>query len=283
MSQSGMSLARQRSAPVAASYSATQGLPLQITADGVVGAQTVAEAPPDGYTLLVTSSSFVVNPSFHKKLPFDVVKSFAPISLVGIAPLVMTANNDLPAKDIKELINRSNAEVQDGVDLVALAAAWTITGAAFLGVLAAHRGLPSSLVPHAPPSGRDQVVAAGGRRIAAILVCAGDPDQAVLTFRGADPRGMEAIEAETVVPLSCQRCLTPVEVGLRRDRHGHLVADLQAMRTAELLAVEKQATQAPQLVDRAPEGTTPPAIAADRDVIVVHLTGQFAVFIGDAT
>ena len=38
------------------------------------------------------------------KLPFDVVKSFAPVSLVGIAPLIMTANNDLPAKDIKELI-----------------------------------------------------------------------------------------------------------------------------------------------------------------------------------
>ena len=41
-------------------------------ADGVLGAQVVAEAPPDGATLLVTSSSFAINPSFHKKLPFDV-------------------------------------------------------------------------------------------------------------------------------------------------------------------------------------------------------------------
>src|SRR5262245_40027175 len=40
-------------------------------ADGVVGAQSVAEASADGYTLLVTSSSFAVNPSFHKKMPFD--------------------------------------------------------------------------------------------------------------------------------------------------------------------------------------------------------------------
>ena len=53
-------------------------------ADGVVGAQTVAEAPPDGYTLLVTSSSFVVNPSFHKKLPFDVVRDFEPVSNLAV-------------------------------------------------------------------------------------------------------------------------------------------------------------------------------------------------------
>jgi len=40
-------------------------------ADGVIGAQAVADAPPDGYTLLVTSSSFVINPSFHKRLGGD--------------------------------------------------------------------------------------------------------------------------------------------------------------------------------------------------------------------
>src|SRR5262245_17725654 len=52
-------------------------------AAGVVGAQAVAEAPPDGYTLLVTSSSFVVNPSFHKRMPFDVVRDFEPISNIA--------------------------------------------------------------------------------------------------------------------------------------------------------------------------------------------------------
>src|SRR5262245_3169198 len=49
-------------------------------ADGVIGAQAVAEAAPDGHTLLVTSSSFVINPSFHKKLPFDVIRDFEPVS-----------------------------------------------------------------------------------------------------------------------------------------------------------------------------------------------------------
>src|SRR5208337_4975542 len=49
-------------------------------ADGIVGAQLVAEAAPDGYTLLVTSSSFVVNPSFHQTLPFDVNASFEAVT-----------------------------------------------------------------------------------------------------------------------------------------------------------------------------------------------------------
>jgi tripartite-type tricarboxylate transporter receptor subunit TctC len=44
-------------------------------ADGVLGAHAVAQAAPDGYTLLITSSSFVINPSFHKNLPFNVVRT----------------------------------------------------------------------------------------------------------------------------------------------------------------------------------------------------------------
>src|SRR5579862_1619932 len=43
-------------------------------ADGVLGAQIVAESPPDGYTILVTSSSFVINPNFRKKMPFNVIE-----------------------------------------------------------------------------------------------------------------------------------------------------------------------------------------------------------------
>lgn len=66
-------------------------------ADGVVGAQTVAEAPQDGYTLLVTSSSFVVNPSFHKKLPFDVVRDFEPVSNLALTEAyILGVNSGLP-------------------------------------------------------------------------------------------------------------------------------------------------------------------------------------------
>jgi tripartite-type tricarboxylate transporter receptor subunit TctC len=87
-------------------------------ADGVVGAQTVAEAPPDGYTLLVTSSSFVVNPSFHKKLPFDVVRDFEPVSNLAVTEAyILGVNPGLPVRTVQELIalaQRSDGKISFG-------------------------------------------------------------------------------------------------------------------------------------------------------------------------
>jgi len=79
-------------------------------ANSILGADLAAKAPPDGYTFLTVIAAHAANATLYAgKLPYDVVKSFAPVSLVGIAPLVMTANNDLPAKDIKELIAYAKA------------------------------------------------------------------------------------------------------------------------------------------------------------------------------
>jgi len=74
-------------------------------ADGVIGAQVVAESPPDGHTLLVTSSSFVINPSFHKKLPFDVIRDFEPVSnLAATEAYILGVNPDLPVRSVEDLI-----------------------------------------------------------------------------------------------------------------------------------------------------------------------------------
>jgi tripartite-type tricarboxylate transporter receptor subunit TctC len=79
-------------------------------ADGVLGAQAVAEAPPDGYTLLITSSSFVVNPSFHKKLPFDVIRDFEPVSNVAATEAyILGVNPALPARTVQELVALTKA------------------------------------------------------------------------------------------------------------------------------------------------------------------------------
>src|SRR5258707_12900051 len=79
-------------------------------ADGVLGAQAVAEAPPDGYTLLVTSSSFVVNPSFHKKLPFDVIRDFEPVSnIAATEAYILGINPALGARTVQELVALAKA------------------------------------------------------------------------------------------------------------------------------------------------------------------------------
>jgi tripartite-type tricarboxylate transporter receptor subunit TctC len=70
---------------------------------GNIGTAAVAKAAPDGYTVLVISSSFVVNPSMFK-LSYDAEKDLAPVSLVGLGPQVILVHPSVPATTMKELI-----------------------------------------------------------------------------------------------------------------------------------------------------------------------------------
>ena len=73
-------------------------------ANGIVGTELAARAAPDGYTLILIPSNHTVNASLHKKLPYDVIRDFTPISLAGSSPLVVAVHPSLPVKNIKELI-----------------------------------------------------------------------------------------------------------------------------------------------------------------------------------
>jgi len=69
-----------------------------------VGTGIAAKAAPDGYTIAVISSSFVVNISLYAKLPYDPLRDFVPVMLVATSPHVLTVTPSLPARDVKELI-----------------------------------------------------------------------------------------------------------------------------------------------------------------------------------
>jgi tripartite-type tricarboxylate transporter receptor subunit TctC len=73
-------------------------------AGGNIGMTLVAKSPPDGYTILVASSSYVVNPSLYAKNPYDPYKDFAPVTLAAASPNIVVVHPDIPAKSIKELI-----------------------------------------------------------------------------------------------------------------------------------------------------------------------------------
>src|SRR6188508_3699076 len=73
-------------------------------AGGNIGMTQVAKSPPDGYTILVASSSYVVNPSLYAKNPYDPFKDFAPVTLAAASPNILVVHSDFPAKSVKELV-----------------------------------------------------------------------------------------------------------------------------------------------------------------------------------
>ena len=71
---------------------------------GNIGTALAAKAPADGYTILVISSTLVVNPSLFAKLGFDTTSDLAPVSLVGVSPQVLLVNPSVPATNVEELV-----------------------------------------------------------------------------------------------------------------------------------------------------------------------------------
>ena len=74
-------------------------------AGGNIGADVVAKAPADGYTLLMaTVSTHAINPGLYRNMPYDPIRDFTPIGQVGVTPCVLAVHPSIPAKDVRELI-----------------------------------------------------------------------------------------------------------------------------------------------------------------------------------
>jgi tripartite-type tricarboxylate transporter receptor subunit TctC len=79
-------------------------------AAGMIGAELVARATPDGYTLMVADSPFVVNPFVFAKVPYDPQRDFTPIQLVGSSPLILVVPASFPAKTLQDFITQAKAQ-----------------------------------------------------------------------------------------------------------------------------------------------------------------------------
>jgi tripartite-type tricarboxylate transporter receptor subunit TctC len=99
----------------AAKMSETLGQPIvvenRVGVNGMLGADAVAKAPADGYTLLIgTNSTNAALKSLMKKLPYDQDTAFAPVGYLGSVPLIVAINNDVPAKTLREFVDLAKAK-----------------------------------------------------------------------------------------------------------------------------------------------------------------------------
>ncbi len=155
-------------------------------ADGIIGTDLAARATPDGYTLLIVSTSYTMNPGIHKKMPFDPVQDLTPISMIGTGSNAIVVNPNFPVKTVKELIAAAKAKPGQinyassgiggfnhfGGELFKTAAGIDMThvpykggGPAMVDIIAGHVPVLFSTVTQVLPhqrSGKLRVIATGG-------------------------------------------------------------------------------------------------------------------------
>jgi tripartite-type tricarboxylate transporter receptor subunit TctC len=78
-------------------------------ASGILGAEVVAKAPADGYTLLIANVSLIVNPYLYAKMPYDPLADFMPVTMVNTAPQQLVVHPSVPAKTVAELVAHAKA------------------------------------------------------------------------------------------------------------------------------------------------------------------------------
>ena len=127
-------------------------------AGSTIGSDLVAKAPPDGYTLLMVSSTHVISPWIYKSLPYDPIKSFAPVGKLVDSPYVLLVHPKVAAKDVQEFI----ALAKSAPDTIHYASSGNGSAQHLMGGLfVAMTGAPLKHVPYRGSSGAATDLVAG--------------------------------------------------------------------------------------------------------------------------
>ena len=78
-------------------------------ANTIIGTEAVAKSAPDGYTIILVPSSHAINSSLYKKLPYDAIRDFSPITLVGSGPLILAVHPSMPTRSVRDLVTLAKA------------------------------------------------------------------------------------------------------------------------------------------------------------------------------
>lgn len=102
-------IARVLAAPLGARLGQTVVVENRPDATAILGAELVARAAPDGYTLYLADNSFYQNPSFIPHIPYNTIRDFAAVTMLAQAPVVLLANPAVPARTVAELVAYAKA------------------------------------------------------------------------------------------------------------------------------------------------------------------------------
>src|SRR5688500_5259509 len=116
-------------------------------AGSMIGTDVAAKATPDGYTLILSDMPHTINPSIHAKVPYDPVRDFAPVTIIGVAPMFLFANPSLQVQNVKDFV--ALAKTQPGTIAIASGA----TGATTHLAAVLRQGRAGIRVTHVPYKG----------------------------------------------------------------------------------------------------------------------------------
>jgi tripartite-type tricarboxylate transporter receptor subunit TctC len=194
-------------------------------AGGNTGVANASRATADGYTLLVISTGFFVNPSLYARVPYDPIRDFAPLSLIASSPNVLMVNRSVPARTLTELVDlvRANPgklsyahastgstphlagellKLRFGLDLVTVP--FNSGPQAIMSAIGGHTPIAITALPSALPNvkdGRVRAIAVTGPKRAAVL-----PDVPTMKESGADDQESETLNG-ILAPAATPRAI----------------------------------------------------------------------------